>query len=221
MGMKNYRAPLLSFFIGLTLLFVSILALRTLNDPDIWWHLRSGNEMVSHAHILTTDVFSYTRFGGAWMNVFWLADIGLYLLYRAAGFSGLSVLVAAVAAGIMAIILKHSPGPIILRLGLILLASFSLPAFMNPRPQIFTFLLLAALDFGLTRFKQNRNISAWLLIPFMGKFTWRLFSRNFTSCRGNCWRSFEPRHQPNSRTFMAKNKAVAGLGRSGKPGNHS
>ena len=165
--MPKILQPFKSFFIGLTLLFVFFLTLRTPNDPDMWWHLRSGYEMVSRVQILTNDIFSYTRFGNAWANVFWLADIGIYLLYRVGGFLSLSLFVASVATGIMTVILKHSPGPMLIRLGLLLIAILSFPAFMSPRPQILTFILLAILDYGLTCYKkQNRNIPAWLLIPF-------------------------------------------------------
>jgi hypothetical protein len=163
--MNNNQRAFTIFLTVITLLLAVFLTTRTPNDADMWWHLRSGQEMVTQGHILTSDVFSFTRFGSPWTNVFWLTDIGLYLIYQMGGFFGLTLVAAVTAAGIMAILLKHSRGPFPLRMGLVLLASFAISAFMNPRPQILSFLLLAVLDFGLARFKQNGNPAAWMLIP--------------------------------------------------------
>ena len=164
MNLTNNERTFTTFLTIVTLLLAVFLTTRTPNDADMWWHLRSGQVMVTQGHILTTDVFSYTRFGSAWTNVFWLADIGLYLLYQLGGFFALSLAVGILAALIMWILLKHSPGPFPLRMGLVLLASFGISAFMNPRPQVLSFLLLAVLDFCLTRFKQNGRPAAWMLV---------------------------------------------------------
>ena len=50
------------FYLAVVLLLVFIISARTPLDTDLWWHLRAGEETVSHLKPLLADIFSYTRF---------------------------------------------------------------------------------------------------------------------------------------------------------------
>lgn len=73
--------------------FLSVLAVLTvrgrLNDPDMWWHLKSGEVIWTTHHIPTADLFSYTTNHHAIVPQEWLSQVLMYGAYRLAGCSGL------------------------------------------------------------------------------------------------------------------------------------
>jgi len=75
------------FFVLAVGLFV--LAVRDLSDPDLWWHLRSGQLIVETKAVPRTDPFSYTQSGQPWIAHEWLTEVMLYVIYRLAGKAGL------------------------------------------------------------------------------------------------------------------------------------
>lgn len=139
-----------NIFLILVFQIIFFITLSPPQDADMWWHLAAGKEMVEQGKILTTDVFSYTHQGENWTNAFWLSDIFLFLIYRLGGYLGITLLVSLTAVVIMAVIYRrtsHNPFP--LPLLIIILATFAIAPVWTPRPQIFSFLLLAVLDDGL------------------------------------------------------------------------
>jgi hypothetical protein len=162
---KPSDSPTLALLRWLVPLLVIFLIIRTPNDNDMWWHLRAGQDMLRQHQILTHDQFSFTRAGVPWINAFWMADIVIFLVYRLGGFFALSLGAALLVAFTMVIILNHSSGPIPLRAILILIASFGISAFSAVRPQLFSFLMLALLDFELERTKRSREIRLLILVP--------------------------------------------------------
>jgi len=149
----------------LVFMLVFFITLGPPQDADMWWHLAAGKEMVSQGKILTTDIFSYTHYGENWTNAFWLSDIVLFLAYKLGGYLGITLLVSVTAVVTMAVIYKHTlHNPFPLSLLIILLASFAIAPVWTPRPQIFSFLLLAILDYGLRESDEFILKRPWLLI---------------------------------------------------------
>jgi hypothetical protein len=72
----------------LAMLFVLVLQIHRLDDPDTWWHLASGRLIAETGTIARGDPFSYTAPGAPWTNRQWLFDLGIYELWRAAGPAG-------------------------------------------------------------------------------------------------------------------------------------
>src|SRR4051794_537376 len=72
------------------LIVLSVLTVRArLDDPDMWWHLKSG-EVISLTHsIPTTDIFSYTTGHHASVPHEWLSQVSIYGAYKVGGYSGL------------------------------------------------------------------------------------------------------------------------------------
>ncbi|MDA8156465.1 MAG: hypothetical protein M0Z52_08455 [Actinomycetota bacterium] len=70
---------------------------RPLSDPDIFWHIKAGQETVSQGHILRSDPFCYTspaklsptQLRG--IRSQWLGQALLYLVYAVAGIRGLLI----------------------------------------------------------------------------------------------------------------------------------
>src|SRR4026209_1325901 len=58
-------------------------------DPDLWWHLRAGQDIVHNLAIPHADIYSFTKSGSEWIAHEWLSEVILYGIYRFAGWGGL------------------------------------------------------------------------------------------------------------------------------------
>lgn len=87
-------------FIGLCSLVVVLGSLWTA-DPDVFWHLKVGEWLVSHRAVPRVDVYSWSQYGHPWTAHQWGWEAVIYGLYRYLGIYGLYLLVfcAAVAVG--------------------------------------------------------------------------------------------------------------------------
>ena len=76
--------------LAVSLVVLALLTVRArFDDPDMWWHLRSG-EIIWTTHIIpTTDIFSYTTNHHAYVPHEWLSQTLIYGAYRLGGYSGL------------------------------------------------------------------------------------------------------------------------------------
>src|SRR5216684_7410571 len=83
-------------FVVVLALGLFAMATRGMADPDVWWHLRTGQLILQNHALFHTDPYSFTRFGQSWINHEWLSEVLLFGLYRVAGFGGLTVAFAGV-----------------------------------------------------------------------------------------------------------------------------
>ena len=121
---------------------------RNAVDPDLWWHLRSGQWIVETGHVPHSDPFSFTRAGHAWVSHEWLSEVAFYELWKHRGTTALIVFAAIItAAGFMLLYLrclrfgqKTHWAAIATALG----ALASAPCW-GVRPQMFTFTLVSLL----------------------------------------------------------------------------
>src|SRR5204863_5791144 len=60
-----------------------------LSDPDLWWHLRTGQLIVSTHHVPHSDVYSYTVPGRLWVVQEWFSEVIMYGLRRWFGLYGI------------------------------------------------------------------------------------------------------------------------------------
>lgn len=139
-------------------------------DPGSFWHVVAGEKMLASGEVIREDPFSFTRAGQPWVADQWLAECGMAVVHRFAGWDGLLLLAAALLAGIYAWI-----GTRLLRSGLhilptvLLLAlamSMGAPQF-HVRPLIVTIALLGVtygwlvdVEAGSRRLRQ-----LWWLVP--------------------------------------------------------
>ena len=73
-----------------TLVALAVLTVRSrFNDPDLWWHLRTGQIIWTNRAIPRTDLLSFTTGQHAWVPHEWLSQLGMYAAWRAGGYSGL------------------------------------------------------------------------------------------------------------------------------------
>lgn len=72
------------------LVLLAVLTVRSrFSDPDMWWHLKTGEVIWTTHRIPTTDLFSYTTNHHAWVPHEWLSQVLMYGAYKWAGYSGL------------------------------------------------------------------------------------------------------------------------------------
>ena len=99
-GIPRSTFALLAAFAAFAFTIIVPTALR---DGDTGWHLATGAWIVAHASVPTTDPFSFTATGRLWVAHEWLSELAMYASYRAAGWSGLIVLIGTAMAALFAL----------------------------------------------------------------------------------------------------------------------
>ncbi len=156
----------LSFLFLLALAFVLGFAYPSTQDPDIWWHLKTGEWIIANGTVPWTDPFAAHTVGMRWVAYSWLAEVFFYVVDRWDSFQGLRFIQGAVAAATVAVLYFHaraaSQNP---RLSLMLCALFLVPIVpWLARPQMFSF-LFTALTMFLLWWGENRDQRAWWALP--------------------------------------------------------
>ncbi|RZM35949.1 MAG: hypothetical protein EOP67_09080 [Sphingomonas sp.] len=139
---RSTFAPLAAFA---TFAF-TIIVPTALRDGDTGWHLATGAWIVAHARVPTTDPFSFTATGQPWVAHEWLSELAMYASYRAAGWSGLIVLIGAAMATLFALVAYEIRRWMTTRasiVALLLLVTGLLPSLLA-RPHIVALPILAA-----------------------------------------------------------------------------
>src|SRR5574341_2540755 len=100
---------------SLVILFALLLALATFvpTDTDTWWHIRSGEHILTKGMIYQ-DPFSFTKQGEPWINHSWGSQIVLYLAWRIAGNTGLALYTSLLATAGMALVYRTCTGTVYL-----------------------------------------------------------------------------------------------------------
>lgn len=156
----------LSRFLGVLIaILVFFLYCRTPQDADMWWHLRAGQEMWQSKSVLLIDKFSFTRTGTPWVNAFWISEVIIYFAYRQAGFLGITFLVGLTGSATFYTLYRQMDGNKLVNAFVLLLAAITAAPVWGPRPQIFSFFLLALLNYRLERTQNNQRRSYWILVP--------------------------------------------------------
>ena len=148
--------------------FVIILALglftmaaRSATDPDLWWHLRTGQLIVQTHAVFHTDPYSFTRFGQPWVDHEWLSQILIFGLYRLAGWGGLIMGFGAVIAAAFLLVFLRCPGRPYVAGVITLLGAFASSPSWGVRPQMLTLLLASVLLLILERSYERPKLLRW------------------------------------------------------------
>jgi hypothetical protein len=136
-------------------------------DADVGWHLRTGEWVVDHGTVPTTDPFSAYGAGRPWVAYSWLFEVLAYALYRALGFSGVLLLKVVVALAALAavhrLIARREPRFVVAS-ALAAVAFVALWPLMAERPWLFTVLFSAlTLDAVLGLRDGTATRAVWLL----------------------------------------------------------
>jgi hypothetical protein len=58
-------------------------------DPDIWGHLKFGEEIIVSSEVPRSDLYSFTAYHNPWVDHEWLAEVIMAGVFRWAGSAGL------------------------------------------------------------------------------------------------------------------------------------
>jgi len=140
-------------------------------DPDLWGHIRFGEDIVQQGAIHETNTYAYTASDYRWINHEWLTEVVFYAIYHLAGSPGL--LAVKILLGLYIIHLLSGlhfarSRNVTVYLVLFLLA---VPAMSNgfmTRPHLLTFLFLTWMMVALQKFFDgNHRVIRWLPLIFL------------------------------------------------------
>lgn len=128
-------------------LFFGLLAMtaRSATDPDLWWHLRTGQLIVETGHVPHADPFSFTRLGKPWVSHEWLSEIVLYELWTRVGPGALIVFSSIVTTMGFLILYWRCPATPHWAAALTVLGALAAAPSWGARPQMFTFVFASLL----------------------------------------------------------------------------
>jgi hypothetical protein len=122
---------------------------RTVADPDLWGHVRFGQDMMEDRKLPATDPYSYRTAGSAWINHEWLSELTFAATFAHAGSTGLILLKLLIAGAVLGLAHRSlrrgglPPAPAAL---MVAVASIPFHFGMGTvRPQLFTYLGFAVL----------------------------------------------------------------------------
>ncbi|MFZ0953533.1 MAG: hypothetical protein WAN17_14775, partial [Candidatus Sulfotelmatobacter sp.] len=149
----------------LAALFVGLFAMaaRDVTDPDVWWHLKTGQYIAQHRSVPHTDPFSYTRAGQPWVAHEWLSELFMYEIDHTTGWGGLILFFAAVlTAAFFLLYLRCGPATYVAGVATLVAAWATVPVW-GVRPQILSLLLTSLWLLILHRSERNPKLLWWTL----------------------------------------------------------
>jgi hypothetical protein len=152
-------------FAAILLLGLLALTARNATDPDLWWHLRTGQWIVETGHIPHTDPFSFTRAGHAWVSHEWLSEVLFYELWKQGGAAALIVFSAIItAAGFMLLYLRCFPseGRKHWAAAATAFGALASAPSWGVRPQTFTFTMASLLLWLIEAGEERPKLLVWI-----------------------------------------------------------
>ena len=158
----SFPAMLAGLLVGATF----FVGRRFVVDPDVWWHIKVGEGILSTHRWPVADPFSFTVSGQPWLAYEWLGDVALAGAWRLGGYRGLDALLIALGAAIMLALYAfatlrsgNSKAGFAAAVALLILASAS----FSLRPQMLGYLFLILTLIVLERFRQGKPRALWAL----------------------------------------------------------
>lgn len=142
---------------------VKVLADRII-DPDLWWHLKTGELIVRNRALPSVDPFSYTAAGEPWVVQEWLSEVIFHGIRSAFGLYGIlayrALLLFVVYALMARLILKRMGGGLA-TWALIALAAYTGIPNWTERPNLMSF----ALFVGVLLLLERKDKAIWWFVP--------------------------------------------------------
>ena len=139
-------------------------------DPDLWGHVRFGQDVLRQGHLVWRDPYSYSAMGHLWLNHEWLSELLMGALYNSLGVFGLKMMKFACAALtiiFMTAAVSETGASPLLQSAILFAAAVTVAPQMQFRPQAFTFAMLSALIYLLAREMYRGRAPLWIAIPML------------------------------------------------------
>ncbi len=141
---------------------------RLLWDGDTALHTRTGDYILDHHRVPTSDPFSFTKSGERWYAFQWLTGLLFALLNRWAGLKGIVLLCGSTIALYLTLLardmVKRGSNGLIAVL-LVMLGGNASMIHFHARPHLFTLLFLVIANSLLAQDRERPSWRVWLLVP--------------------------------------------------------
>ncbi len=155
-----------TFFLILAV-HLTLVLVRSVNDPDIWWHLRTGQHIFA-AGVPMSDIYSYTNFGRPWVAHEWLSEALMYAVFHLAGWVGLILFSSLTSALVFLYVAKHCQEPIQIVVVVVVVAqAASLVVLRDPRPRLATLAFSAVFMVTLRGYTGGSSARPLWLLPML------------------------------------------------------
>lgn len=156
------------FSVVLAMAVLGLAATRA-TDPDMWWHLRTGEYIFANG-IPYQDVFSYTVAHHKWVTHEWLSQVVMWGIYSIGGFAGLILFFSLLIAAALGLVYHVAAGKPYVAGFITILAGMTAAPLWGTRPQMFNFFLLALFLYIVEKYRGQAQAGKgawwiWLLIP--------------------------------------------------------
>jgi hypothetical protein len=174
-GRNKYEETFRRLVIWIAIYLIpGVLMLHPITDPDVWWHLRTGQWIVEQGNVTATDPFSSYGQDKPWVAYSWLFEVGLYGLFQAFGLTGIllfRVLMSFVVLVVIhAMVVRHEPR--FARATVITgIAFLALAPILNERPWLFSILFCALTLEAIRSLRDGPGSKAVWLLP-LGYALW-------------------------------------------------
>jgi len=154
-------------FLLLVIGLIFFLNLKAPLDPDLGWHLRSGQDLIQTKKVPLVDNYSYTMPNWERISHDWLSNGFFYFIYANWGLFVLSIIFALITIAAFLLISRVIKVKIEYSLLATLLGSLGSLPMTGIRVQVLTLLGLSLLFFILFRFRRDQNKKTVYLLPLL------------------------------------------------------
>jgi hypothetical protein len=137
-------------------------------DPDIWWHFRTGQWILSHGQVPLTDPFSADGMGKPWVAYSWPFEILGYVLFTKLGLMGILVFTVSMSFLIALVLhgaLRRAGLPFAAEVLLVAAALGAMSSLLSPRPWLFSILFFTVELFILFYVRRTDQIGPLIALP--------------------------------------------------------
>jgi hypothetical protein len=153
---------------------------RVLGDPDTFWHIKLGSDIISSGHLPTVDSYSHSYAGKPFVSKEWLSEVLFALSYKSWGWNGVLVLTAGGA--VSAVLLLYHQLAKFLHPTMAGLFAIFITTMLNPivlaRPHLFTMPIAAYFTARLFRAAESKQAPQFWLLALVS--LWANFHGSFT-----------------------------------------
>lgn len=134
-----------------------------LSDGDMFWHVRTGQEILSQGHFPQVDAYSWTMAGHRWIAKEWLSQALFAICYGLGGWTGAALLALAAASAAYALVfaaLERRAGPLF-ALAAVFLVALAGNFHLLARPHVLAWPVAAAFAIGLLDAAEAGRAPRW------------------------------------------------------------
>ncbi len=145
-----------------SLLFAT--AIRPTIDPDMWWHLRTGERILADG-IPRHDIYSFTFPDNEWVTHEWLSELIMWGLYRLGELNALMVFFAVVTVATWWLVYRLCDGKPYVAGMTVAVAAKASEVVWGSRPQLFNLLLFVVFIYLLEQ-RKDVAVGRWIYWAF-------------------------------------------------------